>query len=126
VSLEERSWGRHDRQLAEHDKFVASPKNDGVAATLKQTPGALGYIEYGFAKITKLPMAWLENKAGTFVEPTLESGQAALAGVTSRQICGPGSLILTVLPPIPLFPIPGCCSIKNTAILRWLRRFAMW
>ena len=64
------------------DKFVASPKNDGVAATLKQTPGAIGYIEYGFAKITKLPMAWLENKAGTFVEPTLESGQAALAGVT--------------------------------------------
>ena len=64
------------------DKFVASPKNDGVAATIKQTPGALGYIEYGFAKIAKLPMAWLENKAGTFVEPTLESGQAALAGVT--------------------------------------------
>ncbi len=64
------------------DKIVASPKNDGVAATLKQTPGAIGYIEYGFAKIAKLPMAWLENKAGTFVEPTLESGQAALAGVT--------------------------------------------
>ena len=63
------------------DKFVASPKNDGVAATIKQTPGAVGYIEYGFAKITKLPMAWLENKAGKFIEPTLESGQAALANV---------------------------------------------
>jgi phosphate transport system substrate-binding protein len=63
------------------DKFVASPKNDGVTATIKQTPGAIGYIEYGFAKLAKLPMAWLENKAGTFVEPTLESGQAALAGV---------------------------------------------
>jgi phosphate transport system substrate-binding protein len=64
------------------DKFVASPKNDGVAATIKQTPGALGYIEYGFAKLGKLPMAWLENKAGKFVAPTLESGQAALAGVS--------------------------------------------
>jgi phosphate transport system substrate-binding protein len=64
------------------DKFVASPKNDGVAATIKQTPGAIGYIEYGFAKLAKLPMAWLENQAGTFVEPTLESGQAALASVT--------------------------------------------
>ena len=63
------------------DKFVASPKNDGVTATIKQTPGAIGYIEYGFAKLAKLPMAWLENKSGTFVEPTLESGQAALAGV---------------------------------------------
>jgi phosphate transport system substrate-binding protein len=53
-----------------------------VAATIKQTPGALGYIEYGFAKLGKLPMAWLENKAGKFVAPTLESGQAALAGVS--------------------------------------------
>jgi phosphate transport system substrate-binding protein len=64
------------------DKMVASPKNDGVAATIKQTPGAIGYIEYGFAKIAKLPMAWLENKARKFVEPSLESGQAALASVT--------------------------------------------
>ena len=64
------------------DKMVASPKNDGVAATIKQTPGAIGYIEYGFAKIAKLPMALLENKAGKFVEPSLASGQAALASVT--------------------------------------------
>jgi phosphate transport system substrate-binding protein len=63
------------------DKFVASPKNDGVAATIKQTPGAVGYIEYGFAKLAKLPMAWLENRAGKFIEPTLESGKAALASV---------------------------------------------
>lgn len=63
------------------DKFVAAPKNDGVTATVKQTPGAVGYIEYGFAKLAKLPMVWLENKAGTFVEPTLESGQSALASV---------------------------------------------
>ena len=63
------------------DKFIASPKNDGVAATIKQTPGAIGYIEYGFAELGKLPMASLENKAGKFVKPSLESGQAALAGV---------------------------------------------
>ena len=63
------------------DKFVAAPKNDGVTATIKQTPGAIGYIEYGYAKLTKLPMASLENKSGKFVKPSLESGQAALAGV---------------------------------------------
>ncbi|MGE0825739.1 MAG: phosphate ABC transporter substrate-binding protein PstS [Candidatus Binatia bacterium] len=60
-------------------KFIASPKNDGVTATIKQTPGAIGYIEYGFANMAKLPMATLENKAGAFVKPTLASGQAALA-----------------------------------------------
>jgi phosphate transport system substrate-binding protein len=63
------------------DKFIAAPKNDGITATIKQTPGSIGYIEYGFAKLTKLPMASLENKAGKFVQPSLESGQAALANV---------------------------------------------
>lgn len=61
------------------DKFVAAPKNDGVTATVKQTPGAIGYIEYGFAKLTKAPTAHLQNKSGSFVAPTLASGQAALA-----------------------------------------------
>jgi hypothetical protein len=56
--------------------MVASPKNDGVAATIKQTPGTLGYIEYGFAKIAKLPMAWLENMlAGyTFIDKAVADG----------------------------------------------------
>jgi phosphate transport system substrate-binding protein len=67
------------------DKFIASPKNDGVAATIKQTPGAIGYIEYGFAELGKLTMASLENKSGKFVKPSLESGQAALAGVELPQ-----------------------------------------
>lgn len=63
------------------DKFIKSPKNDGVTATITQTPGAIGYIEYGYAKLTKLAMATLENKSGKFVKPSLESGQAALANV---------------------------------------------
>jgi phosphate transport system substrate-binding protein len=63
------------------DKFIASPQNAGVAATIKQTPGAIGYIEYGYAEQGKMPTAWLENKAGKFVKPNLASGQAALAGV---------------------------------------------
>jgi phosphate transport system substrate-binding protein len=63
------------------DKSIASPQNAGVAATIKQTPGAIGYIEYGYAEQGKMSMAWLENKSGKFVKPSLESGQAALAGV---------------------------------------------
>jgi phosphate transport system substrate-binding protein len=66
-------------QWPSSDKIVAAPKNDGVTATIKQTPGAIGYIEYGYAKLTKATTAQLQNKAGTFVEPSLKSGQAALA-----------------------------------------------
>jgi phosphate transport system substrate-binding protein len=61
------------------DKIVAAPKNDGITATIRQTPGAIGYIEFGYAKLTKMPMAALQNRTGKFVEPTAESGAAALA-----------------------------------------------
>ena len=63
------------------DKIVASPKNDGVTATIKQTPGAIGYVEFAFAKFAKLEMALLQNKAGQYVGPGGEGGPAALASV---------------------------------------------
>ena len=66
----------------ESDKIVAAPKNDGVTATIKQTPGAIGYIEYGYAVNAKVEMAALQNKDGKFVEPTIKSGQEALANAT--------------------------------------------
>ena len=56
-----------------------SKGNEGVTASVMMTPGAIGYIEYGYAKSQNLPMATLENKSGSFVAPTMESAQAALA-----------------------------------------------
>ncbi len=53
--------------------------NEGVASRIKISEGSIGYIEYGFAKRLGLPMAWLENKAGNFVEPTDHSGEETLA-----------------------------------------------
>ena len=59
-----------------------SKGNEGVTASVKTTPGAIGYIEYGYAMSQKLPTATLENKAGKFVEANTASGQAALASAT--------------------------------------------
>lgn len=64
-------------------RFVKGPKNDGVTALIKQTPGSIGYIEYGFAKQTGLTVASLENQSGKYVMPTAESGLAALASETN-------------------------------------------
>ena len=61
------------------DKIIKAPKNDGVTATIVQTPGAIGYIEYGYAKLTGTPMASVENAAGNYVTPGDEGGAAALA-----------------------------------------------
>ncbi|MBV8168692.1 MAG: phosphate ABC transporter substrate-binding protein PstS [Alphaproteobacteria bacterium] len=67
------------------DKIVAAPKNDGVTATVKQTPGAIGYVEYGYAKLTKAPLALLQNAAGKYPEPSRASGEAALAAATAEM-----------------------------------------
>src|ERR1019366_5911968 len=38
--------------------------NSGVAAIIQQTPGAIGYLEFGFAELAHISMAHLQNKAG--------------------------------------------------------------
>jgi phosphate transport system substrate-binding protein len=55
--------------------------NEGVTALIKQTPGTVGYVEYGYAVHNKLSMASLQNKSGKFVKPTDQSGAATLAHV---------------------------------------------
>jgi phosphate transport system substrate-binding protein len=54
--------------------------NEGVTATVKQTPGAIGYVELGYAMINKLPAGAVQNKAGKFVTPALESITEGAAG----------------------------------------------
>jgi phosphate transport system substrate-binding protein len=52
--------------------------NEGVASRINVSEGAIGYVEYGFAKRLGLPMARLENRMGQFVEPNGRTGQNAL------------------------------------------------
>lgn len=59
----------------------AGKGNEGVTAQIKQTPGSIGYVEFGYAVNNKLPMASLQNKAGNFIAPSIESGAATLASV---------------------------------------------
>ncbi len=69
------------------DKSVTWPAgaggkgNEGVTALIKQTPGTVGYVEFGYAAHNGLSMASLQNKSGKFVKPTDESGAATLAHV---------------------------------------------
>ena len=56
--------------------------NAGVATIVKDTPGAIGYVDLSDAKATGLKFATIVNKAGKKVEPTLDAASAALAGAT--------------------------------------------
>jgi phosphate transport system substrate-binding protein len=64
---------------------IGAKGNSGVAALIQQTPGAIGYVETGYAELSHLPMAFIQNKAGKFLQPTPEHSQAALAGVELPQ-----------------------------------------
>ncbi len=85
------------------DKTVKWPtgtgaaKNAGVAAAIKQTPGAVGYVEQAYALQNGFTYASVKNKAGQYVLPTLQAASAAAAGgkipadLTVSTINAPGS-----------------------------------
>ena len=60
-------------------------KNTGVAQIIKQTDGAIGYVDFSDAVETKLNFAAIKNKDGKFVAPSLEGATAALAGATVKD-----------------------------------------
>jgi phosphate transport system substrate-binding protein len=55
--------------------------NEGVAGQVKQSPGALGYVELAYAKQNKLAIAAVQNKAGKMIVASVPAVTAAAAGV---------------------------------------------
>lgn len=60
---------------------IGQKGNPGVAGYVRQTPGAVGYVELLYAIQNKMSYGNIKNKAGKFIEPTLKSVTAA-ANVT--------------------------------------------
>jgi phosphate transport system substrate-binding protein len=56
---------------------IGAKGNEGVANMTTQTDGAIGYVEYAFAKQNKMAYTLLTNKAGLAVAPNADSFQAA-------------------------------------------------
>jgi phosphate transport system substrate-binding protein len=58
--------------------------NEGVAGLVKQTPGAIGYVEIAYANQNKMPAAELQNASGEWVKATIESVTEAAAGAVAQ------------------------------------------
>ena len=56
---------------------IGGKGNEGVANSVKQIPGAIGYVELAYAEQNKIPYAQLRNKAGKYIQPSLESAAKA-------------------------------------------------
>jgi phosphate transport system substrate-binding protein len=60
---------------------VGAKGNEGVSGLVKQTPGAIGYVELIYALHNNISFGSVQNKAGAFVTASLQSVTAAAAGV---------------------------------------------
>jgi phosphate transport system substrate-binding protein len=59
--------------------------NEGVSGQVKNTPGAIGYVELAYAIQNRLPVSSVRNEAGKFVEPSIKSTTAAAAGAAKSM-----------------------------------------
>jgi phosphate transport system substrate-binding protein len=76
------------------DSSVGGKGNEGVAANVARIKGAVGYVEYAYAKKTSIPYMRLQNKDGVFVRPTEASFSAAAAGADWFSVPGMGVSIV--------------------------------
>ena len=61
--------------------FLKGKGNPGVAASVKQTPGGIGYVEYEVALKNGLTSALVQNGSGQYVAPSLRATNLALSDV---------------------------------------------
>jgi phosphate transport system substrate-binding protein len=83
---------------------VAAAKNDGVAAIVSQTPGALGYVELIYALQTKTPYGQVQNMSGKFVKASIDSVTAA-AAAAAKQMPADFRVSITNAPGDAVYPI---------------------
>ena len=89
---------------------IGAKGNEGVANMTTQTAGAVGYVEYAYAKQNMMASALLINKSGKAVAPKAEAFQAAASNADWKN--APGYyLILTDQPGAASWPITGASFI---------------
>jgi phosphate transport system substrate-binding protein len=89
---------------------IGAKGNEGVANNVLQTKGALGYVEFAYAKQNKMAHTRVINKAGKTIEPSLAAFQAAAANAKWDAVPGFGE-ILTDEPGDASWPIAGATFI---------------
>lgn len=105
--------------------------NEGVAGVIQSQPGSLGYIELAYTKQNKIPYAYIQNRAGKFVEPTLASTTAASDALAAEMPEDMGQLLVNA-PGEASYPIAGYTylliyqDMSDCAKARKLAEFMRW
>ncbi len=103
--------------------------NEGVAGQVKQTPGAIGYVELIYAVQNKMPYAEIKNAAGQFIKASIDSVTAAMA---TAEIPDDFRFSMTNPPGKDAYPIAGATWLlvyeqqKDPAKGKKLVEFLKW
>ncbi len=87
---------------------VGGKGSEGVTGQIRQSPGAIGYVELTYAEQNKLPVASMKNLAGKYVAPNTASTTAAIDAYRDQLIKDPRTAIVN--PPATAtdaYPIAG-------------------
>jgi phosphate transport system substrate-binding protein len=110
---------------------IGAKGNEGVANNVQNTKGAIGYVEYAYAKQNKLTTVGMINKDDQVVEPNSTSFQAAAASAKWEKADG-FYVILTDQPGAGSWPIAGATFIlihkqpKDAAAAGEALKFFAW
>src|SRR5947208_8621501 len=108
---------------------IGGKGNEGVSGQVKQTPGAIGYVELIYAVQNKMPYANVKNAAGQFMKATIDSVTAALA---TAEIPDDFRFSMTNAPGKDAYPICGATWLlvyeqqKDPAKGKKLVEFLKW
>lgn len=89
---------------------VGGKGNEGVSQYVMKVKGSIGYVEFAYALQNKMAFAQLQNQAGKFVSPTIETFQAAAANADWANAAG-FYMVLTDQPGDNSWPITGASFI---------------
>ncbi|PIK16294.1 phosphate ABC transporter substrate-binding protein PstS [Halobacteriovorax sp. JY17] len=107
---------------------IGSKGNEGVTATIKQTDGAIGYVELAYALKNNLPTVALKNKAGEFTKPSVKGVSLSAAtldknaAVTTSIVDAAGKGVY----PISAFTYILLPVKKEDAQLKEVKKFLNW
>ncbi len=109
---------------------IGGKGNEGVAALVKQAKGRIGYVEYAYAKQSRIPWTQLKNKSGRWILPSLSTFKAAAA--TAKFSASNGFATVMVNTGGKTWPITGASFIlvkknnKDYATTRAMLKFFDW
>ena len=111
---------------------IGGKGSEGVTAQVRQTPGAIGYVELTFAQQNKLPVAAVKNLSGKYVLPDTASTTAAIAAFTDQLSKDPRTPIVNAPASAPeaypistltflIIPKDGPDMAKRTALRNFVQ-----